>query len=205
VHSLPRYSEYQKVILSSDKDFIQLIDNKTILYRPTQKEMLNKLRIIERYGITPINFVLARSMCGNADKSDNIIGIKGIGLKTVIKKLPFLREENSYIIENVVNYCKDKISSGDEKKKNLFYEKVLKNKEMIRKNYQIMQLELPKLSIQDKQVIKYVLENEDIVFCRMAMMRMMIQDGFGEWSWDSLIQICNKILFESKNANKIEC
>jgi len=41
-------SEHHKIILSSDKDFIQLCDDTTILYRPIQKEILNKKRILVR-------------------------------------------------------------------------------------------------------------------------------------------------------------
>ena len=37
-----KYREYQKVIVSSDKDFYQLCDDQTIVFRPVQKEVLNK-------------------------------------------------------------------------------------------------------------------------------------------------------------------
>ena len=39
----PSYSGWQKVIVSSDKDFFQLCDDETIIYRPIQKEVLNKM------------------------------------------------------------------------------------------------------------------------------------------------------------------
>ena len=48
--------EYEKIILSSDKDFFQLLDDKTVLYRPIQKEVLNKKSIIEKFEIHPTNF-----------------------------------------------------------------------------------------------------------------------------------------------------
>ena len=47
-----RYSQYkdeQKVIVSSDKDFFQLLDDKTVLYRPVQKVILNRRKVIEEY------------------------------------------------------------------------------------------------------------------------------------------------------------
>jgi 5'-3' exonuclease len=43
---------------------------------------------VEEYGIHPTNFAIARAMAG--DKSDNIEGVAGIGLKTVSKNFPFL-------------------------------------------------------------------------------------------------------------------
>ena len=36
---------YNKIIVSSDKDFIQLCDDSTVLYRPVQQEVLNKKKL----------------------------------------------------------------------------------------------------------------------------------------------------------------
>ena len=36
------------MIVSGDKDFIQLLDDKTILHRPIQKEFLNKHKVVEK-------------------------------------------------------------------------------------------------------------------------------------------------------------
>ncbi len=77
----------QKVIVSADKDFIQLCNNEdVVLFRPVQKEVLNEKRIVEQYGIHPNNFALARAICG--DKSDNLGGVGNVGLKDHLKKIP---------------------------------------------------------------------------------------------------------------------
>ena len=49
-------ADYQKVILSNDKDFMQLCDDTTILYRPAKKpwEILNT-KIVDEYNIHPKN------------------------------------------------------------------------------------------------------------------------------------------------------
>lgn len=87
----PVYEGWQKVIVSSDKDFIQLLGSEdVVLYRPIQKQALNKLRVVEEYGIHPTNFAMARAMVG--DKSDSLKGIRGIGMPTVAKRLNFLKE-----------------------------------------------------------------------------------------------------------------
>ena len=96
---------WQKVIVSSDKDFYQLCDDETVLHRPIQKATLNKLRIIEDHGIHPLNFALARAVAG--DKSDNLKGVGGVGLATMSKRFPFLAEEKSYTIDELVDYCDD--------------------------------------------------------------------------------------------------
>ena len=67
-----KYEEWEKVIVSSDKDFFQLISDKTKLYRPIQKELVDYPTLIEKFSIHPKNFALARSLVG--DKSDNLPG-----------------------------------------------------------------------------------------------------------------------------------
>ncbi len=76
--------KYNKIIVSNDKDFIQLCNDDTILYRPVKEEVLNTNRIIEQYGIHPSNFCLVRAISG--DKSDNIDGVQGAGIPTIAKK-----------------------------------------------------------------------------------------------------------------------
>ena len=66
--------------ISNDQDFLQLCDDKTILLRPGKKEqVLNKKKVLEEYGIHPRNFAWARAVVG--DKSDNLEGVRGLGLK----------------------------------------------------------------------------------------------------------------------------
>ena len=74
---LERYKGWQKVIISNDKDFYQLCDDETVVYRPTGDQLMNKKRIIEEFGVHPTGMALARAIVGDA--SDNLQGIKGAG------------------------------------------------------------------------------------------------------------------------------
>ena len=94
------FEDAVKIIVSSDKDFIQLCDSKTILYRPVKDEYLNTKRIVEQYGIHPNNFCLARAISG--DKSDNLDGVSGAGLPTISKRLNQLKEEN-HIVQDLLD------------------------------------------------------------------------------------------------------
>jgi len=102
----PVYWDWQKVIVSSDKDFFQLLNESTILIRPIQKKIVNKNNILEDFKIHQNNFALARSIVG--DKTDNLPGVPGIGLPTVAKRFPFLVEEKSYTIQEIIDHCEDK-------------------------------------------------------------------------------------------------
>jgi 5'-3' exonuclease len=64
------YAERSKIIISSDKDFFQLCDSETVIYRPIQDTITTEETIVEEFGIHPNNFALARAIAG--DPSDNI-------------------------------------------------------------------------------------------------------------------------------------
>jgi len=190
VCQLPDFKGWQKVIISSDKDFFQLLDDETIIYRPTQSEVLNKKMVVEKFGIHPTNFALARAIVG--DKSDNLEGIKGVGLPTVAKRLPFLAEEKTYTIAEVNEFCK--LSNSNLKA----YRHIVEGHDIIKQNYQLMQLYSPNISIQSKEKIKYIVKNTKMTFNKTFTNGMMLQDGFGEISWSDLFIAFKRIQQYSK-------
>ena len=60
VTKMPKYKGWQKIVVSSDKDFYQLLDDETLLLRPVQKQIFNKTRVVEKFGIHPNNFAVIR-------------------------------------------------------------------------------------------------------------------------------------------------
>jgi len=181
--------DYNKVIVSSDKDFIQLCNDSTILYRPVQHEILNKKKIVEEYGIHPNNFCLARALSG--DKSDNIDGVDGVGLPTVAKRFPVLKEEKFVTIDDLLDICKN---TETEVKA---YKTILEQQNRVRDNYKIMQLGTPNISVQDSRSIDYALENSECVYNKLEIIRMSIQDGFGEMDFSDLFMQLKKIQLEN--------
>ena len=100
--------EYEKVIVSSDKDFIQRCDNSTVLYRPIQKKVLNKNSVIDEYKISPNWFALARAITG--DKSDNLAGVGGVGLKTIARRFPFFNDPHrASCFYQLYEHCRENI------------------------------------------------------------------------------------------------
>jgi len=186
VCNLSNFSDWQKVIVSSDKDFIQLLNKKTILYRPTQDEILTEKVVLDRFGIHPNNFALARAMAG--DKSDNLNGIPGVGLQTASKRFPFLVEEKEYFLDDLVEYSKE------HKGKLKVYDKVIEQSDLIKENYKIMQLYSPCISVQRKTLIEETINNHVPEFNKTGLRTLMIKDGVGEIVLNDLNECFNKMV-----------
>lgn len=186
---MPALEGWQKLIVSSDKDFYQLLDNETVLYRPVQKEFANKNSVVEKFGIHPNNMTMARAMAG--DKSDNLEGIGNCGLKTVSKRFPFLCEEKSYTMTEIYDYARDQM-----KTKNLkVYENLLEYSEVFERNYKMMQLYAPSISINGKQTIRDSILDSKPALNKTQIRKMMIEDGFVDYDWTLLFQKLNAICF----------
>ena len=84
---LSAYFKEQVVILSNDRDFLQLVSDRVNVYLPTKKKMYTPDNLLEEVGIWCENFILYKALLG--DKSDNIKGMPGIGNKTIQKHFPF--------------------------------------------------------------------------------------------------------------------
>ncbi|AXP09436.1 DNA polymerase I [Campylobacter hepaticus] len=67
-------------IITQDKDLYQLIkDGKSSIYNPISKNNYDEAGCLEKYGVKPSQIKDFLALCG--DSSDNIPGVKGIGLK----------------------------------------------------------------------------------------------------------------------------
>ena len=185
--------DHEKIILSSDKDFFQLLDDKTVLYRPVQKEILNKKSIVDKFNIHPTNFAMARAIAG--DKSDNIEGIPGVGLKTISRRFPFLKEEKTKTFSDILSHCKKELDDGEEIKA---YRSILEAEDILRRNYQMMQLYAPLLSIDAKNLINATLQDPDQSFNKTELIKMMMKDGFGEINFIDLFRHLNKISLDNR-------
>jgi DNA polymerase-1 len=81
--SLARQAEEQKfetVIVSTDKDLLQLVDKATRVYNPTREATLNEAGVKDFFGVKPSQVVDILALWG--DPSDNIPGVPGVGEKT---------------------------------------------------------------------------------------------------------------------------
>ena len=179
------YEGWQKIIVSNDKDFMQLCDGETVLWRPIKDELLNAKRIVEQVGVHPANMALARAIIG--DPSDNLPGVKGAGFATVAKRLGFLASEESHTIDKVIDFCSKSESTLK------FFTSVVEQQKTIEHNYKMMQLYSPQMSIQAKDFVRNAVTNFECDFNNTAIIGMMREDGFGELNWEELKVHLNRI------------
>ena len=106
-------------IMSTDKDFLQLANGRIKIWSPTKKKMYDEDAVLNEYGISSHNLIWYRVLDG--DKSDNIKGVRGLGLKTIQKKLPFLSETRIVEMDEVITELPE-------------------SKDIIELNYKLMQL-----------------------------------------------------------------
>ena len=188
--TMPYYKGWNKIIVSNDKDFMQLCDEETVLLRPVKNEILNKQRIVEQTGIHPTNMALARAIIG--DSSDNLPGIRGAGFATVAKRLNFLSTDKTYSIDEVIDFCENVEA------KVKFYKNVSESKHIVEHNYKMMQLYAPQMSVQSKIFVQDAVENFDFSYNKTEIIRLMREDGFGELNWEDLRTNLNRISRENK-------
>mgnify|MGYP000035197538 CR=1 FL=1 len=126
------------IIMSSDKDFLQLVNKDVSVYSPTKKKVYNINEVVEEYGFHPHNFINFRMIDG--DKSDNVEGIPGLGLKTIIKSFPLLTDEEVHTTESMLEFIKT------QPKKTKAHELFENNLAILERNRKLMQLSEPEFS-----------------------------------------------------------
>ena len=86
--ALDTFKDWNSTIMSADKDFLQIVNDHIKVWSPTKKRLYGPQDVLNEYGVSSQNFVYFRALDG--DVSDNITGLRGCGLKTIIKAFPML-------------------------------------------------------------------------------------------------------------------
>lgn len=99
-----------KVIVSSDKDFYQLLDETTVVWSPSKKLFVGPADVLAEFGVHVSNFALAKAVCG--DGSDNIPGVRGVGFKKLVKAIPELATVGRLALPDFFSLCEEKAVNG---------------------------------------------------------------------------------------------
>jgi len=191
------FPDSEHVIMSTDKDYLQLIDEKVSVWSPTKKKYYNQETFMEDHGVPAYNYLTYKSMIG--DNSDSIPGIKGCGLKTLQKRLPILFGDEPVNIEDVIKY------STEHKDEAKILDIISQQKDLLNLNHELMQLEEVDISARAKTsiinqvdkkmdgLVKYkfqVLMLEDLLNVSIKNPEFWLRDTFTKL--DGFVKILNE-------------
>lgn len=150
-------------ILSSDKDFFQLVDSDVFIYNPQLKQVLDAAAIRAKHGVRPQHWALYRAVSG--DPADNISGVGGVGEKKFQDIFDALDKELSPedIVENL--------------SENKAYSKLLEKKELIEENFKLVNLKDPMMSLHAKEHVENKIKNFEPKFKKFEFLRELISIG----------------------------
>jgi len=157
------------VILSTDRDFLQLVNDRINVWNPIKKVLYDRETVRKEFGISPNNFLMYKMFVGDA--SDNVPGIKGVGIKTIEKRFPFLKEDKEYSIDDIISEC-----VLNQNKKIRIYETVLDQKEKLLLNKQLMDLKNLDISGNSKLLIGYKVDEKVESLNKVAFVGMLLKD-----------------------------
>jgi 5'-3' exonuclease len=148
------------VIMSTDKDFLQLVDERVSVWSPTKKKIYTPKEVYDDFGVNSKNLILARIIDG--DKSDNIPGIKGYGMKTILKKIHILSENDIVSYETFIKFLDDN--------------KLDLDKDVLLRNYYLMQLKEVDISATAKLKIQNKVNESIPTLVKYKFQKMFLED-----------------------------
>jgi len=77
---LARERGAEVTIVSSDKDLMQLVDDKVTMLDAMKNKIIGPSEVVEKFGVGPEKVIEVQALAG--DSSDNVPGVPGIGIKT---------------------------------------------------------------------------------------------------------------------------
>lgn len=174
-------------IVSTDRDFLQLVSDNVEVYSPVKKKTYNPNAIHDEFGFHPNNYLLYRTLTG--DTSDNIDGVKGIGLKTLLKQFPEL-------VDNEVDLSMFYSIAESIAKPTKIQQSILESKSVIDRNHKLMQLSDVDISGQTKIKIIETLQQPVVKSNSRQFVKMLFDDGIGhefkypnEWIRDTFFRL----------------
>jgi DNA polymerase-1 len=155
-------------VVSTDRDFYQLVDDRIQIWSPIKKKMYDTEAVMQEFGVHPSNMVIYRSFTG--DKSDNIPGVKGIGAKTILKLIPELSAPAEFGLEELFDKSKQLVADSKS------YQKILDNSLILEQNYQLMNIKLLDIPANTASKIRGIMDQPVSRLNRTEFQRLFYED-----------------------------
>jgi DNA polymerase-1 len=187
------YNEQNVLIVSSDHDYLQLLNENVKIWSPTLKGYVDENWVLKKYQISPKNFCLAR--CFSGDKSDMIQGVKGIGIKTLVNSFPQFSESEEVDLDDIIDYARERSKVSNKK----IYTNIIENEDLIKRNYKLMRLDVSNLSGNQLGKLMSSMENSIPSAHKMNMIKTLIKCGIQTIDIDKIFININNTLKRKTN------
>jgi len=165
-----------KLIVSSDKDFLQLIGPNVSQYYSPMKAEITEDSVARFFGYTPKNYLTLR--CFTGDPSDNIKGVHGVGSKSLNKRFGLNDVTTHKSVNDIIQDAQRNMQDGSKIK---LYEKICNQAEIAHRNYRLMQLQDPEISSSIKSSIRNIYNNYDLPkFNRNQLIEILVENDLQE-------------------------
>lgn len=138
-------AKHKVTIVSMDKDFMQLVSKNVRVYSPVRKVLFDYDKAVEFLEVLPENFNLVKALTG--DKSDNLRGVRGVGVKTLVKLVPELSTNPEITLDFIFRRCEEFMKSK------AVCSRILADWNIVETNFQLMDLHSTVLDKSEKDII----------------------------------------------------
>lgn len=173
----------QVTIVSSDRDFLQLVDSCIRVYSPIKKVLYDHEEATKFLQVLPENYNIVKTLLG--DGSDGLAGVKGVGIKGLVKEFPELVQNPNLTLDQFFDLC---VERRDTRKKAIFT-KILAGWHTVEKNYKLMDLSETVLDDYEKGIVHEVLSNTNLQLRIGPFLHYLEEDKF-EMAKDTEAWLC---------------
>ena len=157
------------IIMSADQDFLQLVNKRVTVWSPIKKIFYTPEKVLEDYGVPAHNFLMYKVLMG--DKSDNILGVKGLGPKKLPKIVPDIITERVLDLDSIVQEALE----GEEP----MHERIVASEHQLEINEKLMDLKNPPISGELKKQIRMLMNEPINLLSRNSFTTMYHDDCMG--------------------------
>lgn len=168
---LAKVFDNEVYIVSTDKDYLQLVSDKVSLYSPIKKKFYRPKDVLEEVGISAQNYLNYKILAG--DQSDNVPGIRGLQAKKILKLFPELREDTRFHLTDILK------QSEKLKEDHKMYRSILDFQKQLEINNLLMNLHEPILSDEHKFEIQNIIDTPNRVMNITEFLQMYNEDLLG--------------------------
>lgn len=155
-------------IVSSDKDFLQLVNKNIEVFSPIKKVTYTIDNIEEELKVLPENYNIVKALLG--DNSDNLAGVKGLGIKTILSHFPDLIDKPGMSLDYVYKICEERM---EDKK---IFPKIITEWDRVETNFKLMDLHETDLDEKEQQHVYDLLKSEIPALQTGAFLHLLDED-----------------------------